>query len=206
MRGRLRIYAGLIIVVFALSACGQTKFPDVVEQDTIVVNDDGSITSYLVRDFDKDYYELSELTVMAREEASEYNKQNGADSVTARAVELMEDGNPRVRVVYDYTSYIHYNGINEGNIFYGTVAEAFSELPGTELDGALDFSNVTGIKNSDAADTDKLADRHVIITDEKLMIYCPQSAVYLSEGAVSGEDGGIDATQAEGYVIIILKK
>lgn len=204
----LRICMGLIISVCLLSACGQAKLPDVVERDSIVIDKDGDVTSYIVRDFDKDYYELSELTVMAREETSAYNKQNGADSVTARAIELMDDGSFRVRAIYDYSSYVHYNSFNDESLFYGTVQEAVSEgkAADTFFSQALDFSGVKNVKDGSAADREKLADKHIIITDADALVYCPEQIAYLSEEAVLNEDGSVDTAQADGIVIIIMKK
>lgn len=208
MGKHLKIYMGLIIAVCLLSACGQAKLPDVVERDSIVIDKDGSITSYIIGDFDKDYYDLSELTVMAREETSEYNEQNGADFVTARDVELMEDGSPRARAVYDYASYIHYSGFNEENLYYGTVQEAVSEGKAADIFSGLipDLSNVKSVKDQSAADGEKLADKHIIMTDADAVVYCPGQVAYLSEGAVLNEDGSVDTAQADGIAIIIMKK
>lgn len=208
MGKHLKIYMGLIIAVCLLSACGQAKLPDVVERDSIVIDKDGSITSYIIGDFDKDYYELSELTVMAREETSEYNKQNGADFVIARDVELMEDGSPRARAIYDYASYIHYSGFNEENLYYGTVQEAVSEdsAADTFFSPSLDFSSVKNVKDGSAADREKLSNKHIVITDADALIYCPEPVAYISEGAVLNEDGSVDTAQADGIVIIIMKK
>jgi len=208
MRKHLKIYMELIMAVCLLAACGQAKLPDMVERNSIVINKDGGITSYLVRDFDKDYYELSELTVMAREMASEYNSQNGADSVTARTVEMLNDGSQRVQVIYDYVSYIHFNGFNEESLYYGTVGDAVSEnkAADTFFGLTLDFSNVKNVRDGSEADGDKLADRHIIIADTNALIYCPEEVAYLSEGAVLNEDGSVDASQTDGIVTIIMKK
>lgn len=208
MGKHFRIYMGLIIAVCLLSACGQAKLPDVVDRDSIVVNKDGRITSYIIGNFDKDYYELSELTVMAREETSEYNKQNGADSVSARSIELMDDGSSRARAIYDYASYIHYNGFNEESLFYGIVKDAVSEgrAADTFFSPSLDFSSVKNVKDGSVADKEKLSDKHIVITDADALIYCPEPVAYISEGAVLNEDGSVDTAQADGIVIIIMKK
>lgn len=208
MGRHLRVYMGLAVAICLFTACGQAKLPDMVEQDSIVVGQDGGITAYIVRDFDKDYYELSELTVMAREEASDYNNKNGENAVTARAIELLEDGSSRVRAIYDYLSYSDYNGFNEDRLFYGTVREAVSEGKAGELFSAseLGMSDVKSVKDGSPADADKLADRHMIVTDADALIYCPGQAAYLSEGAVLNEDGSVDTAQTGETVIIILKK
>jgi hypothetical protein len=197
---------GLVLLTFVLTACGAAKVPDTIDTDTIVVNKDGSVTSYLVRNFDKDYYDLSELTVMARQETSDYNSSAGTDAVTARTIELLSDGS-RVEAVYDYTSYEWYNDFNDGNILYGTAADISANLKElSAFEEKPDFTALLSVKDKSKADVSDFGDKHAVVTDEKAVIYCPYNVAYLSENAVLLSDGSVDATEAEGTVVIVLKK
>jgi hypothetical protein len=200
------VCAVLVLITCVFTACGAAKVPDTIDTDTIVVSKDGSVTSYLVRDFDKDYYDLSELTVMARQETADYNSSAGKDAVTARTIELIGDGS-RVEAVYDYASYESYSDYNEGNLFYDTVSNISQDAQKlSAFDQKPDFTGLVSAKNKAAADVGDIGDKHAVVTDEKAVIYCPYSVAYLSSNAVLLSDGSVDTSEADGTVVIVLKK
>jgi hypothetical protein len=197
---------GLALLICVLTACSDVKVPDTIDTDTIVVGKDGKLTSYLIRDFDKDYYDLSELKDMASQEAVEYNSSVGTDAVSTPVIELSDDGN-RVQAVYEYTSYEAYNDFNEGNILYGTISDISGnsqELSAFEQKPA--FTGLVSVKDGSTADVADISEKHAVITDEKAVIYCPYSVTYLSGNAVLLSDGSVDTSGADGTVVIVLKK
>ncbi len=203
----LRTGACFLFCILAIGGCGQAKLPDSIDTDTLSVNSRGEVTSYLVRDFEKEYYDLSELTSMAMGEAAQYNTAHAAGNgtpVTVQTIERLEEGSPRVRMMYLYDSAETFSSYNDKELFFGTVQEAVSEnYPFTEnpLSSVKDGTLVT-----DAWLKQEALGKHILITDEKAVIYCPYKVTHISGGAVLNEDGSVDATQAEDPVYILMKK
>lgn len=201
-----RIGACLLLCILALSGCGQTKGPDTINTTTISVSDKGAVTAYLVGDFDREYYNLSELTAMAMEEAAQYNTSHavqGSTPITVQKVENAETGD-KVIITYQFDKTDTFNDYCEGVLFYGTVTEAVAEGYG------LESSPLTSVKDgslvTDGWMKQEAAGRHILITDQKAEIYCPYKVTHISEGAVYNADGSVDATQTEGNVVILMKK
>lgn len=202
---RFAVLAALLTMLFV--GCGQTGGMEAVESETISVEKDGRITYYLVGDLDRDYYSLSELSAMAADETAQFNKSAGTDkAAVVDRVETLPENESRALIVYQFDGYTSFNDFvkkfnkGEGNLFYGTVEEALKS-----------GHRCTGLKN--AADGTLITEeqlkqegnKKLIITDEKVIVYCPGKVSCLSDGAVLREDGSVDASTAEGTVYILLK-
>lgn len=199
----LKAAACSLLCMLALLGCGEAKLPEHIEVNTLSVSRDGKVAAYLVSDFEKEYYDIGELTSMAMEEAAAYNTEHAAGNgtpVVVEKVETLEDGTSRVRISYQYDSADTFNGFNEGDLFFGTVSEAVSAGYPVEA-GSLE--SVTG---GAAADGAKVSGKHVLITDEKAFIYCPYKVAYLSKGAVLNADGSVDTTGTDGSCVILMAK
>jgi hypothetical protein len=190
-----------------LSACGSTKIPDTIVEDTIIADKDGNITAYIVRDFDKEYYSLTELTDMAREEVSDYNSQKSEEAVKLQSMDMLAENAEQVEAVYTYASYADYNNFNEGNVYYGLVGSVSDGIiPNSAFEDKPDLDSVKSVKDGSSAVIGELEDKHILITDESAIIYCPYTPAYISDNAVLLEDGSVDAKDADGAVIIIFNK
>lgn len=192
------------LLTVALAGCGSVKVPDVIEAPTVSVSNKGQISVWLVGDFGKDYYDLSELTAMAAEEAAEFNASvgnEGREAVTLEKVETLPDNESKVVVSYRFDGWESYTAFNEETLFYGTVGEAIQEGFDTKivLRNVEDNTLIAGEQFRQASE------KHVIITDVKADIYCPGKVTYVSGGAVLNADGSVDTAQAEGTVYILLK-
>lgn len=211
MSKQIRIGAAIcIFAAISLTGCGQAGVPDTVDATSIIISDKGAVTSCLVGAFDKDYYDISDLTAMAVSEAAEYNTAYSTGDTIAVAVEKVEaldDGSGRVVVTYQYDStgtFMNFSEIkfrNESILFYGTVEEAVKE--GYDLNVVL-----KNVKDSTLLSKEQLlqeAGRYLLITNEKAVIYCPKKVTHVTEGAVYGQDGSVDASQAEDMVVILMK-
>lgn len=203
MRRNIKFIICCLAALF-LAGCSQEKLPEVIDKTTISIGKDGKIGAYVVEQFDKEYYSIPELTDMAVAEAGEYNtkKQQGeVIPVVVEKVELVADRSDKAMVVYQFDSAQTYTDYSESRLFYGTVADA--------VEGQLDLDAVLyHVKDNTILSKDQLltnTDKHMIITDARAVIYCPGKVAYVSEGAVYNQDGGVDATQAEGMVYILLK-
>lgn len=200
----LKLAAGLCLLAVLLSGCGQTTVPEEISEPSLVIGSDGEVTAYLVGEFDKSYYDLSELAAMAREEAAEFGRpsSDGTMPVTLDSVEAVQDGSGRVVVAYRFEGTASYKEFLGNELFYGTVGEAIAQ-------GYLSDMVFQSVGNGSPMTSDALAaekERHLIITNAAAVIYCPSKVTHVSTGAVVNSDGSVDASQASDTVYIILKK
>lgn len=204
MKKSNRLCICLLFCAGLLAGCGQAKVPEVVETSSIAVTKEGEVTSYLVDIFDKDYYTVDGLTKMAVEEAADYNTEHGVSEempVIVEKVELLTDGSDKIVVIHKFNSTDTFEDYTEGILFYGTVAQA--QAKGYSLSASL-----IDVKKDAALTKEELlgaSDKHILITDRKVKLYCPQTVTHVSNGAVLGTDGSVDATAAEGTVYILMK-
>lgn len=213
--GRL---ATLVLLAVLISGCGQAG-PETLEESTLVIFTDGRLTAYLVGEFDKSYYDLTELATMAQEEAAEFGGSQDSAPVKMESVETAEDGSNRVVVTYSFDSAESYEEFIEDTLFYGTVEEALAQGygSGASLQNVNDGFIMTG------QDLSQVQGKHLVIfcpkqveaaadqeTEKHLIIYCPEQVEYLSRGAVLNRDGSVDISWIEGTesapVYILLSK
>ena len=198
MKKRVLAAACICFLLMMLAGCGGAGVPDTVETTTICIDKKGGVTYYLAGAFDREYYQLEELTSMAMREAAEFCKSAGASAVTVEKAELVPEDGDRVVITYRFDSCDTFEGFNDSVLFYGTIGEA--KEAGYAVNVVL--TNDKGEEIPLDADTD----RKVIITDAKALVYCPAKVTGVSGGAVLKEDGCVDTTAAEGTVTILLKK
>ena len=93
MKKRVLAAVCICFLLMMLAGCGGAGVPDTVETTTICIDKKGGVTYYLAGAFDREYYQLEELTSMAEKEAAEFCESAGASAVTVEKVELVpEDG------------------------------------------------------------------------------------------------------------------
>lgn len=205
-----KLMVALMLSVVFLVGCSGTQLPEVIDSPTVSVSEDGQITYWLVGEFDKDYYKVSELSQMAVEEAKAFNeswngKITGSEGeiapVTVTNVEQLTDSKGTVVVTYQFGNWESYTDFNETELFYGTVGEA-------ALKGYSAKVTLKSVKDDSSFTEEQIkqaTDKYIIITDLKADIYCAGKIAYISEGAVVNEDGSIDTTGVEGLAYIMLK-
>lgn len=197
---------GILLMVLMMTGCGEAKVPTAIDKPMISIAKSGEVTEYLVGEFSgKDYYDVSELSSMAAEEAARYNTANQTGTVTPvkmEKVEVLEDGSGRVCIVYQYDSAESYTGFNEASLFYGTVDEAVSQ--GYSVDISLMSVNSSG-QTLTADQLRQTTDKKLIIAPWGVHIYCPGRVEYISDNAAMADDGSVDAAGAEGPVYILVK-
>ncbi len=202
----LPIVAGMSLCAWMILGYGRARVPERVEENTLSLSKDGTVRLYLVGEFDKTYYDLPELSRMAMDEAAAYNAEHSASGKAAIVVDKVErDGEDgRIRVNYTFADAEAFVGLNGGVLFYGTLHEAVEA--GYNLE-AVAFANVKdGSMTMGAALASSAAGRHILITDQKALLYCPYGAAYVSEGAMRREDGAVDAAKADGSVFVLMKR
>lgn len=209
MRGKSTTAAcltGLMcLCILLLTGCGQSAAVSAITVPTISVSDKGAVTSYLVSDFDKDYYDITELSSMVSEEAAQFNSAHktaeGKDSVIVESVETTQDGSAKAVVTMKFADLSAYEEYNETKLYYGTIAQAHEA--GYDLDVELQ-----SVKDSAAIgrkEIYEMSTRHILIVNEKVVVICSRKPLYISSGAVLNSDGSVDVTQTEGSAYIIFK-
>lgn len=204
-----------ILILFAtmLSGCGQSKGPKDIRESTLVIDKSGRVTAYLVEEFDKTYYNLSELTAMVQEDAADFGwSAANSEQVKIVSVEPMEGDSSRVVVTYQFEDAGSYEKYIKDRLFYGTVAEAIQRGYG---DGVTLQSVKDGTVISDNDLLQRLGEYLVIFYPEQvkpeqvklnpaaeerkqIMLYCPGKVSFVSQGTAVNQDGSIVITWLEG--------
>lgn len=203
MRRFVRLAAVFVLLAIMLSGCGQAAVTEDIQKTTLVIDGKGGVTAYLVGEFDKAYYNLSELTTMARDEAAEFSAgKSGAAAVTVEKVEAAQDGSSRVVVEYVFDGTESYRDFLGEQLFYGTVSEAIAQgyCRGVELKDVNDGSLLS--------EDDLMGDvkKHLVVTNTAAVIYCPDKVSHIGGEAFLNQDGSVDTTRTEGVTYILLKK
>ena len=199
----------MIIMMLAMIGCvpQEEKIVVPVTENTLEVTEEGALISYLVEDFDKDYYVLEELDAMVREEVAEYVADQGLVSESGEAqmavesVFMAEDGSKKVVVALRFANVSVYNDYYDTDLFYGTVEDAVAH--GYELNAAL--THVEDGELFGREDEQKNKRRMILITEESVMIRLPKKILYVGTNVAVTEAGFADGTQSEGLKLIITK-
>lgn len=204
---KIKVIAGILFASFLLTACGQAKMPAEPDVTSLQISEDGKVTSYLVDTLDKDYYDVDELTDMVVSEVAEYNTNNQTGEnapVSWEKVETYEESD-KVLVVMNYDSVEAYEKYNGNELYFGMTDG--EKLLASSQSYILNLVSVKdGTVMSKEQREKKWDNKHVIIADVKAVIYCPYQVTYVSEGVKILPDGGVDTSQTEGSVMILMKK
>jgi len=213
-RIKMRTYRKLLTAIlilttfmtFAFVGCGQEEVIPVTAP-TIEVTKNGELIAYMVEDFDKDYYVLSELDTMVRDEVSDfvtdrgYADQNGNQGITVESVAMVQDGSSKVVVALKFANSEMYSDYFETNAFYGTVADAMKD--GYDLSAALTSVEDGQLFTLEQAEKNKK--KHILIIEDSVIVRCSGKVLYLGTNTSITEDGFVDCTQSEGLKLIIMK-
>jgi len=163
------LIAGLALIL--LTGCGTTAKKDT---QGLTLNEDGSIKSVIVEEFDESLYSVAELQTMMNNEISEYNQMVGAGRITAEDA-VVEEGN--VKVVINYSRGEDYVAFNNRRLEIINLKDALEN-------NMLNVGFVDANKNEpfDLKSVDEPNLYTVIITDEPGMVTCPNRISYFSDG------------------------
>ncbi len=163
-----------LLPCMCLMGCGE----EAANVSAVTIDQEGKIESVLIEEFDKDYYDVKELSAMTEEEISEYNSLSGSARIVLESAEAIEDSS-FVKLTMSYESAEDYAAFNETDFFFGTLREA--ENAGYNISKRL--VNGSGDKIDDSFADDN-PDRHIIITGDKVNIIAPFNIEYMSEGVL----------------------
>ena len=170
------------------------------EDDTISVDKKGRVTSTIVEEFDKEFYDAEELEGEIDEELAKYNQNFAADHIRKEAFKV-EDGTASLQLVFDeWKYYSDYTGLT---LFAGTVSEAEEEGYDLQLYGEyMDADgSLTDVETVSAGE-----DVHVLILEEAVKVQVPGKILAVSPSDnVTVTDSREASVQEAGLSYIIYK-
>ncbi len=200
------LVAAFLVYMCVLAGCGAGEtapvVPEVMEEDCIVFAADGTVTSYLTGIFDQSYYELSGLKTLALSEVAAYNDTTGSGSdvqlLSASYATLEET---KVILTYSYADADTYAAFNDAILFTGSIALGTANGYKVSAVSFTYYKDGTTVSGSELSEEDVT----LLVTDQHCLLYPASLVLYVSDGCQILEDGGVDATAAEGLVYIIIK-
>ncbi len=174
MRRGIRAVTILSVMLLGLCGCAKKEEPLTADTDTIILNQEGSVTGYITGAFDEEIYSFEDLQAMIDSEIEVYCGQNGEGVIVLDKSEVSEG---TLTVVMTYQSPQDYSAFNQEIFFYGTVEEALQE--GYELQE---------LKMSDAADLEvtvsgeelvAMTDSYILITEDPSNIRSKHKIAYI---------------------------
>lgn len=195
--GKLFVLLVGILLLGLLTACGQN---DEIQSTNLKIGKEGTVTSTIVEDFDKDYYTVEGLEAMIQEEISAYNA-GKADAISLISVEVQDNMENKIIVNMKFASAEDYANFNKEDFFYGTVSQAIEagyEIP-QKLYSASDMTKTIRKEEINA-----MSGKHILIIAESTKVLLPQKAVYISEGVdlINHKEINVEYTDDPAYVIM----
>lgn len=194
MRKTIIYFCGLL---FCLSLLGCGDESDL--QSMLKLKKNGQVTGIIVEEFDKSYYDVTELEEMIRVEIAEYNTNAGSERITLESIEVL-DG--MVRAKFCYTTYADYAAFNETDFFAGTVEEA--KALGINLNHVM----VEAGKNNTISpqQLEELSEYNLVMWQDNILVEVPAKILYHTEDlTLQGSKKIISGSDSEGPFYLIYK-
>ena len=194
---------GMICMSILLIGCGKSKMPQDLSVPAVSVTEKGKVSLYLVEDFDKSYYHLSELETMIDAELEAFNQSHAGEeaAITKLSLSELEAEGHKVALLLEFRDASCYRDYTGTDLFYGTVSQAHSagyDL-GKDLSSAKD-GTILGMTELLEMGNDK-----ILIVEGDFRIFGPGKVKYVSAAAVLNEDGSVEASDTEENTYILMK-
>ncbi len=195
MRKRISLCL-LMCSILLFSGCKGT----LPEDDTISVDKKGRVTSTIVEEFDKEFYDAEELEGEIDEELAKYNQNFAADHIRKEAFKV-EDGTASLQLVFDeWKYYSDYTGLT---LFAGTVSEAEEEGYDLQLYG--EYMDADG-SLTDVDTVSAEGDVSVLILEEAVKVQVPGKILAVSPTDYVTITGSREASVQEAGLSYIIYK
>lgn len=146
-----------------------------------VLHEDGSVAETVIDVLDESYYQSDELEQMIRDSVSEYDAENGQDSITLTSLTF---NGPQVNLSLLYRSCADFESFNNIPFFSGSMLEA--QMEGYRFEGT--YSRVedgtvvkAGVSGSEASAAKEL---NVLISDGSHIVAVPGEIMYVSSNGI----------------------
>ncbi len=197
MKRRFIVIFILSFVMILPAGCAQGE--EDYEETTLSVGRKGRVTENIVEPFDKEYYDINELSNEFNDSVAKYNESIGGDEIKLKKIELADS---KVYVDLDFNGPSDYESFIGEKLFVGTISDAYDNgytmdvvLKGTDNGDKISKVQIMGMK-----------DRDIIILSEHVRIKTFRDIAY-----VSANVDVIDSRQArvlsesDGLAYLILK-
>ena len=203
---------GLAFILFFsalfIAGCSKETVYVPVTANTIEVTENGEIIGYLVEPFDKEYYDIEELTTMVQEEVAQYNTDKkslagdaGNVPIIVDRISMAEDNSKNVVVSLKFCNAKVYEDYMGTELFYGTVQEAI--VAGYDVDKKL-----SKVKGGDLLTGDLLQKNYgkkILVLTDTVSVRMPKTVQFLSSNAQLDGFGYVDCTANDELKYIIIK-
>lgn len=209
-----------LVCVFSLCSCGlfTKKYSFKAEDGSIYVHADGQITAAIIEDFDKDYYDLEELTGLAQQQVLEYNrsrygleyysydqltKEQKKEMLLPVSLESVEKKDGKVILVFRYANGDAYTGFNGIDIQNSGGSKVYTAVVG-ETQMPLEGSFVAA-RGGEAQLTAELAGKteyHLIYVDYATKIYFEHDVSYVTNNVAVLTGNSVQTASGQGSFIL----
>ncbi len=192
---KIKQFLLLAMSAVLLTGCSMTFS---AEEDCVYVNKKGEILGAIVEDFSEDYYDLDELQAILDEEVSEYNAENGNNSVKVGSCKV-DGGKIKIIMNYmDWTDYTNFNGVQ----FY--VGHLYA-IQGKSYGDGVNFVSKDGTQVGSLDEIDP--ELYVIFLEEPIVVQTCGKIEYVSDNVtVEGEKLARVSEDVSGLAFIIYSK
>ncbi len=181
---KTKIIPLVLVMVCALTGCGQEKTPDV---SSVSIGKDGVIAHQIVGGYEQNY-DMEELQKLASDRVEEYCAQKGPGSVTLESVDKSDD---KVLIKLQYASGQDYNEFNHREFFIGTVEQANEN--GYQLENVA-FVSPDG-KPTEVGYMEEQDKKQIVIIEtkptEEMVVNIYGKILYINQSATSHQDVSI---------------
>ena len=193
MRSRKKKILGLVLassIALCLVGCRQQiTMPLITDVTTnmLVIDENGTVTSLVVADFDKDYYVEEELAEMIEAELIEFNESESTSSLNGQPAVLSDMYRTNGKIVVQYTFangrvFAKYQ-TTALDCFTGTVREAIAE-------GYLQDVTLLSVgkgKVLDLSANEKVLEKQIVIWQGSMPVMALSNPQYISENVKLSE-------------------
>ena len=189
-----------ILFIALIPLCGCAKDEYDFAETTITVEKRGRVRESIVESFDKDYYDLDELTREFSTSVEDYNEAIGGQEIRLRGIELKKDS--KIYVDLEFSGPSDYENFVGEKLFVGTVGDAYDN--GYTMDVVL-----KGVEKGDKIDKLKImsmADRNIIIMSEHARVRTFKDIAYVSANVdVIDSNEARVLSESDGLAYLILE-
>lgn len=196
---KLVLFTTMLLLILGLAGCSKEEKSidaDEVTTNTLLAKSNGELQVATVEDFDKSYYNISELKQFITKEIDTYNQKAGADKIVVNSVE--QSGNQAIMLL-TYSGMDQYASFNKTTAAYfnGGISKVGLDLPTTLVNS----------KNGSLASTQEAIQNtkyKVLVLNEPYDVIVEGSIKYYSENAEPVDDNEIKSA-ADGMTVIVFK-
>lgn len=191
--------AMLLLSLLGIAGCTNKDISIITEEvsvNTFVAKANGQLQVATVEEFDKDYYNLKELTEFVAKEIDLYNQKAGGNKIT---MDDLQKKNGKAIMLLSYSDMGQYTAFNNVTAAYfnGGITDISLDLP----------SSLVSAKEGNATDTMEVLSNQkykILVMYEPYDIIVDGKVVFYSDNAVLVDKNKVQSS-AEGATVIVFK-